>query len=1027
MTPERWKRIRELFEKTADLPLADAEQFLRKECGGDTDLISEVLGMLEEHHRTGTLDLLPLWPASHSSSSALVFQPGQLVAGRYRIVRFINRGGMGEVYEAKHPLLPEHVALKTLLPEVASNAVMVDRFKQEIQLARKIAHANVCKVFDLEWHQTAGMPSATILFLTMEFLQGETLSERIQREGRMSTTEALPLLEQMAEALDAAHRCGVIHRDFKASNVMLVSSGGGIRAVVTDFGLARPVGTAEQPTLTLTNNLAGTLEYMAPELLSGSIASCRSDIYALGMVAYKMATGTLPFPGETPLAGAFLRAKLPVSSPRLLAPNLDPEWEYAILRALDREPGRRFATARSFSRALRGDPSSVTLALPRLTRRRMVGFGAALLAIAAGGFAWRTFSRATLPGEASRLYQVGVDDIHAGAYFAATKALDRATRLAPHFSPAHARLAESWIELDLPERAARELLLVRRENTSALSKLDQLEIEAVDLTMTREFAAAAAKYEEMLRHSDSAEIKVDLGRAYEKADKPDQAIRMYRQAAEGPTHNPSAWLRLGVLYSQSKRDLDAEAAFQEAERRYQLTSNLEGLTELLVQRGVAANRAQKYNEATNLLQKAMSLARDAGNVHQEISAKLTLANDAYIAGDAHMAEAYADESLATAQANGMEALAIRGLVNLGNAYSRKGDLSGAEQRFLDALARARRTNSPRLSALSLFALAALHDRLNRANDQIREAREALDYYQANHWLQQSFQCLTLIGRGETNRGNYAAALDSFRHLLAEAQKANDSGQVMAAVEGLGDVYFAEEQFPQALDGYEQFLKVSSSAEQRGYANLECAKTLWRLGQYPEAETRLKQADESGRNFPQLQLSIVRARAEMLLSQKRGPEAEVILERALSAGVSLNPVTGAALVRILGLSWIRAGRKQAGLKKCLEALVAAEQLKDPGTLREVQMALLEANASQRNLAEARNIFANLETALKNQPESRWRALALIAEVDPQYLAAARQALRDLALEWGEEPFRRYLTRRDVQQISWPLLHSKFAKS
>lgn len=116
----------------------------------------------------------------------------------------------------------------------------------------------------------------------------------------MSAAEALPLLQQMADALDAAHRSGVIHRDFKTSNVMLVPSGEGVRAVVTDFGLARGIRTGSESTATLTNHVAGTLDYMAPELLTGSVASFRSDIYALGVVAYKMVTGLSPPPGATP-------------------------------------------------------------------------------------------------------------------------------------------------------------------------------------------------------------------------------------------------------------------------------------------------------------------------------------------------------------------------------------------------------------------------------------------------------------------------------------------------------------------------------------------------------------------------------------------------------------------------------------------------------------------------------------------------------------------------------------------------------
>ena len=190
----------------------------------------------------------------------------------------------------------------------------------------------------------------------------------------------------------------------------------------------------------------------------------------------------------------------------------------------------------------------VTVTLPALTRRKMLAGSCVLAAIASAWGGWRTWwhSPSTLTPEAARLYQQGLDDIHAGAYFAATKALEQAVKVAPAFSPARARLAESWFELDLPERAAREFLPIRRRDNSSLPALDQLQIEAVDLTITREFEAAAAKYEQMLRQSGSGstDLSVDLGRSYERAGKPDKAITAYRRAAEGASHSPAAWLRL---------------------------------------------------------------------------------------------------------------------------------------------------------------------------------------------------------------------------------------------------------------------------------------------------------------------------------------------------------------------------------------------------------------------------------------------------------------------------------------------------
>src|SRR5215813_8022169 len=172
------------------------------------------------------------------------FLPGQILANRFKVVRFIAQGGMGEVYEALDTELNEQVALKTVRVDLAHRERTLERFKREIQLARRVTHANVCRTFDVFRHQdekSSGSARETLI-VSMELLQGETLEHRIRRQGKLSTEGSLPLVEQMAAALESAHQVGVVHRDFKSSNVILIeqpSSPGGVGAVVTDFGLAR--------------------------------------------------------------------------------------------------------------------------------------------------------------------------------------------------------------------------------------------------------------------------------------------------------------------------------------------------------------------------------------------------------------------------------------------------------------------------------------------------------------------------------------------------------------------------------------------------------------------------------------------------------------------------------------------------------------------------------------------------------------------------------------------------------------------
>ncbi len=280
-----------------------------------------------------------------------IFAPEEVLAQRYRIVRFIARGGMGEVYEAEDLTLRGRVALKTVLPEIARNSVSVERFKREISIARRITHPNVSRIYDLGLHP--GPPET--LFLTMEFLAGDTLLEIVRRRGPMSEREGLPLIEQIAAGMTAAHEAGVIHRDFKSANVMIVPAlSGGVRAVVTDFGLARSSAVDDDAgSLSMTGAILGTPAYMAPEQVEGLKLTPAADIYALGIVLYEMTTGRRPFEGSTAFSIAMKRLTEAPRPPRMIRPSLDQRWNDVILHCLERAPEARFQSAGEVVNALR--------------------------------------------------------------------------------------------------------------------------------------------------------------------------------------------------------------------------------------------------------------------------------------------------------------------------------------------------------------------------------------------------------------------------------------------------------------------------------------------------------------------------------------------------------------------------------------------------------------------------------------------------------------------------------------------------
>lgn len=1022
MTPEDWRRIRAIFDEALDQPSSAADEFVRRACGDDEALYEEVRRLIERHRRPAFVDQPPFAAQPAAAGAQPVFHEGQMVAGRYRILRYLNRGGMGEVYEARDLDLELRgtVALKTLLPEIAGDEGMIARFKQEIALSREVAHPNVCKVFDLARHEGEG--ARPVLFLTMEFLSGETLSAKLRREGAMREAEALPLLGPMAAALDASHDAGVIHRDFKPSNVMLVPAGGGIRVVVTDFGLARRFVGSDGSTASMSKAVVGTLAYMAPELLTGAPAAFASDLYAMGVTAYQMVTGALPFTADSPLAAAVLRIDRPAPSPRALKPGLDERWERAILRALDPKPAKRFSSACEFAAALGDDATSGPVKQP--TGRKIgIAAAAALVIIGAAAGWWeRVNPSQRLSAEAQAFYQKGVDDIAAGAYFAATNALGEAAKAAPGSAQAHARLAEAWLGLDQAEKAGEEMLVAKRQNLSALRKTDRLQIEAIDLAITREYPAEVAKFEEMARErGGDADVAVELGRAYENAGRPDDAIRSYRRAAEGPEHNPAAWLRLGVLYAHQSNKTKSDEAFAQAERQYQLTSsNWEGLTQVSLEQGIAAGGRRELNAAAAYLEKALERARLADNLQQEIAATLRLSTNAYQSGDADAAERYASEALAAARSHQLDMPAIRALISLGNALRLKQDFTGTERYYREALELGRHTQSGHLTALSLLSLAGLHDQIKDHTQAVFEAQEALGFYKTNVYVREYQQCLTVMVRAQRDSGDYNGALASSRSLLESAERTGDHGLMASAHESIGRILSQQQNYPGALDEFRKSLEKAADQEQVGYAAFNCGDTLWRLGQYAEAAAMFAKADGIAEKFRPLRLDLLSSRAEMALSQARFREAASLARRAQAADFSPTPGERVGIEDVLGLALAGAGDKGQGLKECEKAWSAAAGISDAAEKMDAAAAVLETRIESGERDAALRIFHEIEPRLAAFPELRWRALALASRADPRYLKDAREALEKISFQWGKPVYTTYLTRPDAEKLSRPLL-------
>jgi len=345
-----WERAKQVFAEAIELDPAERREYIDSACGSNAELKSEVERLLANDETRD--DILQSEPATVDAPSP-VFARGEVLAGRFEIVRLLGRGGMGEVYEALDRQLNHFVALKTVLPELLHSPRIRDRFKREILIARRVSHRNICRIYDLAADQADHRHA---MLFSMELLEGETLAGHLQRKGRLATEEALPLVRQMAAGLAALHEEKIVHRDFKPGNVMLVRDNSGETQVkITDFGLARPTAPpSSTPTASSESyGFIGTPPYMAPEQLAGERAEAPADIYALGLVMYEMVTGKRPYLART-IGENLAQKQAPPASPSDHVNDLDPLWSTTILHCLQPRPEDRPATVDQVVDALEG-------------------------------------------------------------------------------------------------------------------------------------------------------------------------------------------------------------------------------------------------------------------------------------------------------------------------------------------------------------------------------------------------------------------------------------------------------------------------------------------------------------------------------------------------------------------------------------------------------------------------------------------------------------------------------------------------
>lgn len=344
MKAAEWEKIKSLFDAALCIPPEERSSWLNRACAGSPELLQTLEELIKSYEESSSAD-------PRVSDAVSVFSPGQIVANRFRIIRLIARGGMGEVYEAEDASLDGlRVALKTIRTEIAREKHAYERFKREVWVAREVAHEGICRIFDLVEHRSvaADGTEVTVPCLTMQLLEGKTLESILSERRPLTPEEALPIIRQIVRALEVLHAKGIVHRDIKPSNIMLIKGreGTGDRAVIMDFGLAKPLDQRAMLWETRAEQGAGAPYFIAPEVLRGDKGGISVDVYSLGLVIDELVTRSPAFPNESIEELFWKKLNENPIPPSERSRTLPVAWEHAILRCLARDPMARPGSVR---------------------------------------------------------------------------------------------------------------------------------------------------------------------------------------------------------------------------------------------------------------------------------------------------------------------------------------------------------------------------------------------------------------------------------------------------------------------------------------------------------------------------------------------------------------------------------------------------------------------------------------------------------------------------------------------------------
>jgi eukaryotic-like serine/threonine-protein kinase len=900
-----------------------------------------------------------------------MLEPGMLLSERYEIVKILGQGGMGAVYKATDRELNRTVAIKVIRPDLARDAGIVERFKQELLLSHQVTHRNVIRIYDLS--EADGMK-----FITMEYVEGENLLTLIHQKKKFSPEETVEIVQQVCKALEAAHAVGVIHRDLKPQNIMRDRTG---RILVMDFGLAR---TLEGDGMTQSGALVGTMEYMSPEQALGKPLDQRSDIFALGLIFYEMLTGQMPFKADSTIASLIRRTQervSPVSDhdntiPRSLSDivtkslerDLDLRYKTAaeLLADLETWQGKRAGATLSFEPKI--GPWGRTIPWPFITAALIV------VVLAIGGYRFRDklfqsapaqataappVSLAILPfrnasgdasldwlgpslaemlstdvGQSPRLRAVSADRLHqmfADLHISASTVLDPATiRRVADFSNSDRVVWGQYAKFGDQIRIDANLQDIKNDRTIPL-KIEvpsEKEIPGAVDRLAESIRQKLALPENVLKelkassfqpNSSSMEALRDYnqGIGFQRDGKNLEAQKQFEAATKADPNFALAFSKLAQTYSSLGYDSKAQ---QSAEKAVTLSQNLPAAEKYLIS-AIRSQIAKNYPEAIKAYE---NLAKTSPGNTDVQSALAALYEES---GDLTKATQY-NQAILAANPKDITATLAVGRLDIN---------SGKPQASLDPLNRALalsvQFDNREQKAASLHLIGLAYWRLNKPDEALRNYQEELAIWRAIGQKGGIALSLNEMAKVQQILGDNKAALSNFQQALEIRREIDDKRGLGDTLVDMGNFYLDRGDHDQALKMYKEALQIERDLGDEGMQAISLnniGAVYFEKAQYEDARAYYQQALQL-REKAKVPRDIVESVHNLAETSVRMGQYDLAISqymRALDLWRSMDDTRGAAIESYtLGMMFDYQGRFGAAINSKQDALKTFQELKD----------------------------------------------------------------------------------------------------